>query len=230
MVSMASVVHWSEICLHGTSGSLVCVRSCGISGSVDRMVQWSSWLQRFTGRSSSMVSVLPWCSVAAAIHWLQWHKWFYGLLLQWSVAVAIHWFCGSMVSRSFRRPIGSCGQTVVRCSGSSVQCVVQWLHGSMDLPTPSNFVMLGMAQGNAPASSAAPISCKMVKWTQPLLGAASPPNSSSAVEPPTPWIKCSGTELHTNFRRPREVRRNGRPTTHGVVHGCALVCWRLMVQ
>ena len=147
------------------------------------MVQWSSWLQCFTGRSSSMVSVLPWCSVAAAIHWLQWHKWFYGLLLQWSVAVAIHWFCGSMVSRSFRRPIGSCGQTVVRCSGSSVQCVVQWLHGSMDLSTPSNFVMLGMAQGNAPASSAAPISCKMVKVDP----------TPSWCSKPTQFLECRGT-------------------------------------
>ena len=166
------------------------------------------------GSTTLIVPAAPVVQWSPRTSGVQWPRQFIGSVAPWFPVVS----GGSLVS-------------VVRlwCGAVAQVCSV-WSSGSMDLPTPSNFVMFGMAQGNAPASSAAPISCKMVKWTQPLLGAASPPNSSSAVEPPTPWIKCSGTELHTNFRRPREVRRNGRPTTHGVVLGCALVCWRLMVQ
>lgn len=203
MAPVASVVQWTEWC-SGLRGSSVSPAAALQWSLCSRGVQWPQQFTGSSGTSGSMVS----CSSG------QWPRQFIGSVAPWFPVVS-----GGSLVPLFRLWCGAVAQV----------CSV-WSSGSMDLSTPSNFVMLGMAQGNAPASSAAPISCKMVKWTQPLLGAASPPNSSSAVEPPTPWIKCSGTELHTNFRRPREVRQNGRPTTHGVVHGCALVCWRLMVQ
>ena len=83
-------------------------------------------------------------------------------------------------------PVVSSGSLVpvVRlwCGAVAQVCSV-WSSGSMDLPTPSNFVMLGMAQGNAPASSAAPLSCKMVKVDP----------TPSWCSKPTQFLECRGT-------------------------------------